>query len=374
MRVRRGVVLVAFGLAFGVSLLAASSAWGSAYTVTADCTVGGQTAPCDSGWYTSTVAISWTWSPNDDGSNPTSGCVPHVYAQDASTTASCTVAGPAGETSVTQPINVEISDPSVGAVPTRPPDQNGWYNHPVTIAFGGSSFSGIASCTTVPYSGPATPAATVAGSCTDNAGKTVEATSAPFAYDGTPPALNVSADTGDRTAILNWQTSDVAPSAKFELMRKPGLHGKRPSVLYRGLHTSFRDRRVKNGVRYRYTLKALDAAGNVAEHTIVAKPGRRLLAPAAGAQLTGPPLLRWTAVRGASYYNVQLYRGKHKVLSIWPGQASLQLTSTWRFHHHRYRLRPGTYHWFVWPGYGRRSAARYGHEVGTSTFVVAKAS
>ena len=101
---------------------------------------------------------------------------------------------------------------------------------------------------------------------------------------------------------------------------------KRPSVLYRGLHTSFRDRRVKNGVRYRYTLKALDAAGNVAEHTIMAKPGRRLLAPAAGAQLTGPPLLRWTAVRGASYYNVQLYRGKHKVLSIWPGQASLQLT------------------------------------------------
>ncbi len=277
---------------------------------------------------------------------------------------------------LTQPytINVEISDPSVGAVATRPPDQNGWYNHPVTIAFGGSSFSGIASCTTVPYSGPATPAATVTGSCTDNAGKTVEATSAPFAYDGTPPALNVSADTGDRTAILNWQTSDVAPSAKFELMRKPGLHGKRPSVLYRGLHTSFRDRRVKNGVRYRYTLKALDAAGNVAEHTIVAKPGRRLLAPAAGAQLTGPPLLRWTAVRGASYYNVQLYRGKHKVLSIWPGQASLQLTSTWRFHHHRYRLRPGTYHWFVWPGYGRRSAARYGHEVGTSTFVVAKAS
>lgn len=373
MRLRRRVVLAALGMACAVSLLAASSASASGYTVTAMCSAGGQASECSTGWYTSDVSLSWTWSPMDGG-NPTSGCVPHSYVQDASAAASCTVTGPSGETTVTVPINVEVSDPIASGAPTRAPDHNGWYNHPVTVAFTGSSFSGIASCTSATYGGPATPAASVGGSCTDNAGKTVQAASAPFAYDGTPPALSMSANSGDRMAVVNWQIGDIAPAAGFELVRKPGLRGKRPSVVYHGLHTSFRDHRVKNGVHYQYTLKALDAAGNGAEHTVGTRPGVRLLAPARDAHLTVPPLLRWTAVRRASYYNVQLYRGKHKVLSIWPGQASLQLTSTWRFHGHRRRLRPGTYHWFVWPGYGRRSAAHYGHRVGTSTFVVVKTS
>ena len=217
MRVRRGVVLVAFGLAFGVSLLAASSAWGSAYKVTADCTVAGETAPCGSGWYTSTVAIRWTWSPNDDGSNPTSGCVPHVYAQDASTTASCTVGGPAGETSVTQPIHVEISTPP-SVPPTRPrperlvqPPRHDRLQRELVLRH------------RVVHDGPLQRP----GHARRHRHRQLHrqcrqdrtATSAPFAYDGTPPALGVSADTGDRTAMVNWRTCDVAPSAKFELMR-----------------------------------------------------------------------------------------------------------------------------------------------------------
>ena len=63
-------------------------------------------------------------------------------------------------TAVTQPIHVEITNPTVAGAPTRGPDSNGWYNHPVTIAFSGSSFSGIASCTSAIYSGPSTPSAT----------------------------------------------------------------------------------------------------------------------------------------------------------------------------------------------------------------------
>jgi hypothetical protein len=88
--------------------------------------------------------------------------------------------------------------------------------------------------------------------------------------------------------------------------------------------------------------------------------------------MTAPPLLRWTAVHGASYYNVQLFRGNHKVLSMWPRSASLQLAATWRFHHHRFHFAPGTYSWYVWPGYGKLSAGRYGHRIGTSTFVFEK--
>ena len=368
MRIRSRVAVA--GAAVGVSLFAASSAWAS-YTVTPICTSAGKTMGCGSGWYTSPLTISWTWSPMD-GSNPTSGCVPHSYVQDASTSASCTVAGPQGGGSATQPINVEISNPVSSSAPTRAPDSNGWYNHSVTIAFSASAFSGIASCTTATYSGPSTASATVSGSCTDNAGKTVSATSAPFAYDTTAPALGMSAYTGDRITVLDWQMSDIAPTSTFELIRQPGLHGKRPSVLYKGLLTSFRDRRVDNGVRYQYTLKAFDAAGNSAVHTIVVRPGRRLLAPAPGAQMTAPPLLRWTVVHRASYYNVQLFRGNHKVLSMWPGSASLRLATTWRFHHHRFHFAPGTYRWYVWPGYGKRSAARYGQRIGTSTFVFEK--
>ena len=55
-------------------------------------------------------------------------------------------------------------------------------------------------------------------------------------------------------------------------------------------------------------------------------------------------MLSWTPVPGASYYNVQLYRGDpRKVLSLWPATASLQLKHTWRFEGRRYRLKPGKY-------------------------------
>ena len=286
------------------------------------------------------------------------------------TTVSCTVSGPSGRTSVSLPINIELSSPTATASPTRPPDSGGWYNHSVTVAFHGSSFSGIRSCTTATYAGPATPSARVSGSCTDNAGKTVTATSAPFAYDATQPSVYVAADTGDRFANLNWSMSGLAPAERFRLARQPGLHGKSPSVVYQGSATAFKDTRVRNGVHYLYTVTALDAAGNTGLSTIVAKPGLRLIAPAGAASLSAPPLLRWTADGKADYYNVQLYRGNRKVLSAWPKRAGFQLASKWSYRGHRYRLRPGKYRWYVWPGFGRRSAVRYGAAIGSSTFVV----
>src|SRR6185437_5345521 len=85
----------------------------------------------------------------------------------------------------------EASTPTIGGALSRPPDSNGWYNHPVTASFSGSSFSSpVASCTApVTYSGHDSASASLGGSCTDNAGKTV-GTSVPFAYDATPPAVS----------------------------------------------------------------------------------------------------------------------------------------------------------------------------------------
>ena len=103
-----------------------------------------------------------------------------------------------------------------------------------------------------------------------------------------------------------------------------------------------------------------------------AKPGRRRIAPAPSALVdaTTPPLLRWTPVRGAQYYNVQLFRDGRKILSAWPTRARLQLKRAWRYGGTRERFEAGTYRWQVWPGRGARSKADYGPRIGIRKFVV----
>ena len=62
--------------------------------------------------------------------------------------------------------------------------------------------------------------------------------------------------------------------------------------------------------------------------------------------------LSWTPVRYATFYNVVLVRGSSRVLDLWPRKAELTL-STLR-HRGGSHLRAGQYHWFVYPGFGRR--------------------
>ena len=97
--------------------------------------------------------------------------------------------------------------------------------------------------------------------------------------------------------------------------------------MFRGAGDGFVDSQVVNGNRYAYEVRVVDAAGNVGSRTVRAVPGPRLIAPAAGAVVKRrkPPVLRWTPIRGARYYNVQLFRNGRKVLSAWPTQARLKL-------------------------------------------------
>src|SRR5919108_496835 len=132
--------------------------------------------------------------------------------------------------------------------------------------------------------------------------------------------------------------------------------------------------------RHSFTVRAADRAGNVEPGPPTARwsvtgvvrrvAASALFAPAAGARVTRPPLLRWRPVRRATYYNVQLYRAGRKLLSTWPRRTKLQLRSSWRFAGQQQRLTPGTYRWYVWPGYGPAAARKYGRMLGTSTFVV----
>jgi hypothetical protein len=81
-----------------------------------------------------------------------------------------------------------------------------------------------------------------------------------------------------------------------------------------------------------------------------------------------PPVLKWVASSRATYYNVQLFRGRTKVLSAWPNRNRLALTRSWKYLGRTYRLSRGPYRWYVWPGFGRPAAADYGEQLGQSTF------
>jgi hypothetical protein len=131
---------------------------------------------------------------------------------------------------------------------------------------------------------------------------------------------------------------------------------------------------------HEFQVRAIDAAGN-ADATpslhnwkITAPAAKKvasaLMSPRAGARVTRPPLLVWRRVRGARYYNVQIFRGRRKVLSGWPTGTRLQLRARWKYLGRRERLSPGRYRWYVWPGY--TNPRRYGALLGQSTFVVAR--
>jgi hypothetical protein len=76
------------------------------------------------------------------------------------------------------------------------------------------------------------------------------------------------------------------------------------------------------------------------------------------------------AVRSALYYNLQLYRGGRKVISVWPSHNRYALAQSWTYKKHRYRLTRGLYTWFVWPGVGPRAGGRYGKLLGKGSFLV----
>jgi hypothetical protein len=193
-----------------------------------------------------------------------------------------------------------------------------------------------------------------------------------------PPAdvRSLKAVPGSGTVKLTW---GAVPGAKqyvvyrsestLSAVRKTAadVHGQ---VVYTGTKTTFTDRGLVNGTEYRYVVVAVDAAGNQsAGVAIVVAPRRDLLrSPKNGARLKKAPKLVWTRDAEASYYNAQLLRNGVKVLSVWPTGPSYKLTKSWSFEGRKYKLKPGVYQWFVWPGYGPRAQVVYGQLLGTRTF------
>ncbi|HUK96062.1 MAG TPA: hypothetical protein VLV46_00265 [Gaiellaceae bacterium] len=323
------------------------------------------------GWYSHAVQVNFTGTDSLSGIASCSAPATYSGPDSASAAVSGTCTDQAGNKgSATATIHYDSTGPKVSVDLARKPDANGWYTKPVVAKFSGTdSVSGIASCSAPEtFKGPDGSDEKVTGTCKDKAGNTGTG-SVDVRYDGSGPRLaKVAAAVGDRSATLSWKRP--ADLKTVEIVRRPGRASAKPSVVYQGNGSAFQDKNLRVGVAYRYTLTSKDAAGNTATVSVTATP-RALYAPAPGAKVgAGAVKLAWVASKGARYYNVQLFRGGKKVLSTWPLTSTLEVKSHWSYAGKTYKLAPGTYHWYVWPGVGPRSASRYGALLGGSTFVV----
>jgi hypothetical protein len=347
--------------------------------------------PDSNGWYNGPLDITF------EGTDALSGvdsCAPAKYSGPDSATARATgtCTDRAGNTGTgTLELKYDATPPTAEAKADRKPDANGWYNRPLTVSFAAADpVSGVDSCAApIAYKGPDTPKTSFSGTCRDKAGNTSPPAAFELKYDSAPPKLGrVRVEVERKGVVLRWSGSKDTVS--YSVVRRPGLRGKKPSTIYSGAARTFVDKRLTNGLRYSYTVTAYDAAGNgdstairarptsvatTARSTPASKPARStpaLRRPVAGARLSAPPLLTWSAVPKATYYNVQLWRDGVKILSTWTKHPKFRVEKSWTYEGRKYALTPAVYTWFVWPGYLRPSENRYGKLIGSRTFVVTR--
>jgi hypothetical protein len=365
--VRRSLALVALSV-----LAAAVPSSAAADSLTITYTVDGVSGA--NGWYRGSaggnfIVIHWHVS---DPSATTVGCEPglKILGPTAGFTSSCSAQS--GPETATKSLVVKIdADPPAGVAASlgRSPDVNGWYNHAVGISWSGSdATSGIASCTSVTYGGPDGASAAVGGGCTDNAGNSASSPVA-ISFDATAPALSkVTITSGAASDVLRWSSSSPSDSA---VVQRSARGNKEQPIVFRGTGGSFADKKIQHSLEYTYWVQTSDQAGNASQKISVAALPKVLTlrklpyVPRASSK----PILRWDAVRRASYYHVQLFRGSKRIFAAWPIKNELGLPAAWKWSGHRYRLGPGKYRWYVWAGLGRRSFANY-KAVGSARFIV----
>ena len=239
-----------------------------------------------------------------------------------------------------------------------------------------TSFSSCSSPTS--YGGLAFGEHTFRVRATDLAGN---ADAAPPAYswrvlspDTRPPGkvkrLDLSVRYGYLT--LRWLPPPDADFDHVRIQRARSAKGEAQTTVYDGAGRRYVDRRFENGEYFIYRVRSYDRNGNASAFaTTTVSAGALLRSPRDGGVVrTSTTPLLWAAVPRAAYYNVQLYRGAQKVLSAWPLKPRLALPRRWSYQGRRLGLGKGSYRWYVWPGFGARSRAVYGHLLGTATFAV----
>src|SRR5918992_5860201 len=182
-RVRRIAMIVAV---VSMALLFGAPDAEAVPSVTFKCTPAPQNC---SGWYRSDVTVEWTVAPAD---SVVDGCTRRTITIDTSGVNQVCVADD-GEARVAVDFRIKLDKTApvvTGGAPPPGPDVNGWDNHAGPIAFSGRGpTSGVAAGPSTTFGGPDSAAASLAGTCTDNAGNV----SSPFPYglkyDETAPAV-----------------------------------------------------------------------------------------------------------------------------------------------------------------------------------------
>ena len=148
-------------------------------------------APNAHGWNDTDVTSTWTCA--DSGSGPQSPTVTQTLSSDGANqqvTGTCYDNESNSATDAEGTVSIDKTPPTVSPTPSRSPDANGWYNHPFTVAWGGTdALSGIESCSgDSGYGGSDTSSGSLDGSCSDLAGNSASGTFG-FQYDATAPAI-----------------------------------------------------------------------------------------------------------------------------------------------------------------------------------------
>jgi hypothetical protein len=282
---------------------------------------------------------------------------------------------------------IDLTPPAVPRIGSGPSDPTNASN--ASFAFSDSEAGlafgcqldggGFATCTSpAAYSGVGAGTHTFAVRATDPAGNT--GTAAAYGWtvkDGTAPGnvRGLKRTVGYKLLKLTWSRP---PDADFDYVRvlvakgsKAAKGGPLRTSVYKGTGTHYTNKGFKNGTYYRYAIISYDKAGNASRGIpVVVQPSVLLRSPRNGVAVHAPPRLTWVKVPKATFYNVQLYSRGRKILSAWPSASRLGLKRSWSYANRRFKLKTGTYVWYVWPGFGARAKSRYGQLLGQSVFTV----
>ncbi len=171
-------------------------------------------APNGAGWNKTPVQVSWTIDPGGDPliSPP---CQPvYLTAETAGTPVTCVaVSGTGARTTQTVTVRIDMTPPTLSAVPDPAPNANGWNNTDVTVTFVASdALSGVATVsppTTLTAEGAGQ---VVAGTATDVAGNTASV-SLSVNIDKTPPEALVHWDPASHGIVVEGVDALSGPSA-----------------------------------------------------------------------------------------------------------------------------------------------------------------
>jgi hypothetical protein len=320
------------------------------------------------GWYNHPVTVAAT-ATNAQVSGLTCGPVSYSSGDGVGVggSAGC-ISGAGLAASGAYKLNYDATPPTMtGAVAERPVDYNGWYNHPVSFTFTGSdATSGLAGCNSARYSGPDDPTARLNGSCRDNAGN-VNLSSVGFKYDATKPRQpQVFTTPANHAVAVGWD----APGADSIIISR-SIQGASQAPVQVSTSSSatgsYLDKGLANGQRYVYTVTSVDQAGNSRENSARGIPTKSTMRPFAGTVTGTAPALTWKRVKGAAFYNIQIWRSGKKVLSKWPSGTGFRMPAKWSFKNRTRTLQAGYYRWYVWSWVGSRRHGHYKY-VGTSSF------